>query len=228
MKGRIIGALWIAIALGGAYFGFEGRLFGALFCFCLMMALGEILVIFYGEPPYGIQDEMMKYAPQTQALVLMMAAYISVSLTRDELALIVVVCTISDVGAFTVGKLMGRHKAKIVNHISPKKSYEGYVGGAILPIVAIWLCPLLGIQVLPSQVSYIVLGGLLAEIGDLLGSATKRRLGVKDSNEVLIQIPVFNVLEYPLKGHGGYLDRVDSMSLSLVGFVAIRLLASLC
>jgi predicted CDP-diglyceride synthetase/phosphatidate cytidylyltransferase len=50
---------------------------------------------------------------------------------------------------------------------------------------------------------------------------------MKDSNEVLIKHRFFRVLEYPMIGHGGYLDRLDSLSLSLFGYAIIRNLASL-
>ncbi len=226
MKGRIIGALWIAAALALAYFGFDGRFFGALIFFCLMMAFAEITSITNGEP-WRMQPFAMKHVHEVESAILFLAMFACTMISRQELLLVLVVCMISDVGAFMIGKLFGKHKAKIINHISPKKSYEGYIGGAILPLAAIWLCPVIGVGLTPTVIAYIIVGGLLAEIGDLVGSAAKRRLGVKDSNAVLVERRFSRILEYPVKGHGGYLDRVDSVSLGLVGYVTIQLVASL-
>jgi CDP-diglyceride synthetase len=76
-------------------------------------------------------------------------------------------------------------------------------------------------EITAALLIYLLISGPIAEIGDLLDSATKRELGIKDSGEVLWNVPLIRWVEYPLKGMGGYLDRVDSISLGIVLFTII-------
>lgn len=226
MKGRIIGALWIIAALFLTYFTYDGQLFGLLLCCCLLMALGEEAVC-VAEPWLSRGSKDLSWAPDVQACVLMLSMFVVINLDAPYLAFVIVVCALSDVGAFTVGKLIGKHKVKFLSGVSPNKSWEGYIAGAIFPVAAIWIAPLFGITHSADIIAYIAIGGILAEVGDLLGSATKRRLAIKDSNEFLLNHRLLRILEYPMMGHGGYLDRLDSFSLSVVGFAIIHNLASL-
>ncbi|MBR0134167.1 phosphatidate cytidylyltransferase [Candidatus Saccharibacteria bacterium] len=210
-----------------AYFTYDGEYFNLLVLFCLLMALAEESVAEYDiSRPKG--PSKLRAFPELQVIVLIVAMFSTLTVTHEEVAYLIIVCALSDVGAFMVGKLIGKHKVAFLREISPKKSWEGYIAGLIFPALAIWLTPLfLGIQLQKSMLIYLAMGGLLAEVGDLLGSATKRAFVMKDSNEVLIKYKFFRVLEYPMIGHGGYLDRLDSLSLSLCGYAIIRNLASL-
>jgi phosphatidate cytidylyltransferase len=102
-----------------------------------------------------------------------------------------------DTAAYFVGRALGRHK--LAPAISPGKSVEGFVGGTIAA-VAVMFFALYDQDVLLIWES-LVLGlaiALAATLGDLFESAVKRDLGVKDSGRILA-------------GHGGVLDRVDSL-----------------
>jgi phosphatidate cytidylyltransferase len=107
----------------------------------------------------------------------------------------------TDSGAYYIGSSLGRHK--LYRKISPKKSVEGAVGGlvfAVLMAVACkyWFCTELHIH------DALVLGGIMGvvgQVGDLAESMIKRSARIKDSGGI-----------FP--GHGGYLDRVDSMLLN--------------
>ena len=229
MKGRLIGALWIIAALLIGYFAWDGALFSALLFFCLLMAVGEVIAV-SDYNPWRMRPFMgkLRHIHIVQALVLCIAMLEVWRFSRDELTLVILVCVLSDVGAFVVGKTIGRHKVKFLRQISPNKTWEGYIGGIVFALFAIVLAPaIFGIELNAATISFIICGGLIAEIGDLLGSACKRRLGIKDSNEELMNYPFFRILEYPVKGHGGYLDRVDSLALGLVAFAIIRYVASL-
>lgn len=107
----------------------------------------------------------------------------------------------SDVFAYFVGSLLGRHK--LAPHISPKKSWEGFLAG-FAGCVGIWaLVPLLpGVDV-PWPLAVLTGAGVgfSAVIGDLVESRIKREAGVKDSGT-------------SLPGHGGFLDRLDSLILA--------------
>lgn len=111
----------------------------------------------------------------------------------------------SDTGAYYVGTLYGRHR--LAPTISPKKTYEGLVGGLIGAILAAyavrwWFLPEL------SGLDCLVLGTLLTITGlwgDLTESAMKRSVGIKDSGGIL-------------PGHGGMLDRLDSLLFTAPAF----------
>lgn len=104
----------------------------------------------------------------------------------------------NDSFAFLFGSLFGKHK--MAYRISPKKSWEGFFAG-IVGSVAIWLLmtliPLLELDVLLALVAGI-LCGVVGVIGDLVESRIKRGAGVKDSGTLI-------------PGHGGMLDRTDSL-----------------
>jgi phosphatidate cytidylyltransferase len=102
----------------------------------------------------------------------------------------------ADVGAYAVGSLAGRRK--IAPRISPGKTWEGTFGGFGAAALAV-----LGVSALfglgrPEAAAAAILIGPVAFAGDLLESWAKRRAGVKDSGTIL-------------PGHGGMLDRVDSL-----------------
>lgn len=104
----------------------------------------------------------------------------------------------ADTGAYYIGRLLGRHK--LAPRISPGKTIEGALGGLVAAIAAGPLSRLLFFQEI-SVVHAIVLGtliGVLGPVGDLSESMLKRGADVKDSGAML-------------PGHGGILDRVDSI-----------------
>lgn len=223
MKGRLIGALWIVGALALFYFAFDGAEFTAFFLFCLMVCVAEIVSISELRPyqlkplackPHGVW--------RLELSILFFAAFFCLLLTKQQLLLVVIVCHISDVGAFTCGKLLGKHKAKFTADISPNKTIEGFVGGIIATALAIPVCIILGIDFTPGVIAYLILSGAAAELGDLLGSATKRQLAIKDSGDGIRNMSVIGLLEYPIRGHGGYLDRLDSISLGIVLFALLN------
>jgi len=102
--------------------------------------------------------------------------------------------------AYFVGRGMGKHL--LAPHISPKKTWEGSIGGMIgslVAAVAFWKW--MGMP-LPYLVGMAVVGNVAGQMGDLLESACKRSAGVKDSGGML-------------PGHGGILDRIDALILCI-------------
>lgn len=228
MKGRVIGGLWIIAALCLFYFGWGGQYFNFLLFACFLMAAMEIYEIVCGE--YWRMDPSACRPRNAWAIQLMILCFAMLSilfLERDEAAVVGLICIFSDVGAFAFGKLIGKHRVKAIKRISPNKTWEGYLGGNLIAwLTGFITCHLFGIALTPGVIIFIALSGLISEIGDLLGSATKRQLGVKDSGEALAIFPITKWIEYPLRGHGGYLDRVDSISLGIVVYAIITTIAS--
>lgn len=108
---------------------------------------------------------------------------------------------LDDTGAYLVGSLIG--KRKLFERISPKKSWEGFFGGLILVLASsqafAWFAPEINRMNWLGLAATVVLFGTW---GDLIESLLKRTLGVKDSGNVL-------------PGHGGMLDRFDSVMLAV-------------
>lgn len=142
-------------------------------------------------------------------------------LPLEVLVLALSSAVLSDTFAYIIGKLIGH---KLVSSgpfpkASPKKSWEGTIGGVLVEILILsvlfsrgWF----GEDLATLKMLVIGLGGVLAVFGDVLASKIKRAMGVKDSNDRLKEVPVFRQIEWILggrNGHGGYLDRIDSSSL---------------
>lgn len=109
---------------------------------------------------------------------------------------------LSDSGAYFVGCAWGKHK--LAPNISPKKSVEGVIGGIAAAILGMLLYCLILSLGFEDQVNYAyaitygVIGSLASVFGDLCFSAIKRQTGIKDYGKLI-------------PGHGGALDRFDSM-----------------
>ena len=109
-----------------------------------------------------------------------------------------VIVWVTDSGAYFTGRSFGKNK--LWPEISPNKTVEGFVGGIVLAVVGVIIMQLIA----PFDVSWIVLivvaivASIFGQMGDLVESAIKRHYGVKDSGKIL-------------PGHGGILDRFDSL-----------------
>ena len=113
----------------------------------------------------------------------------------------------ADTGAYFVGKSCGKHK--LMPKVSPQKTWEGFVGGVLLTLlVAIIGCKVLNIEIhlWPKILFLSLLVVLFAVVGDLFESMLKRQAGLK------------NTAEY-LPGHGGILDRIDSVAAAMPIFL---------
>lgn len=112
---------------------------------------------------------------------------------------------LNDTGAYLCGSLLGRHK--LFPRISPKKSWEGSVGGAIVAmggaVAVAHFFPILNVWQWVGMALVVVVAGTF---GDLTESMIKRSLDVKDSGRML-------------PGHGGILDRLDSMLFAIPALV---------
>lgn len=108
---------------------------------------------------------------------------------------------LGDTGAFFIGKPFGRHKMTPI--ASPNKSWEGSAGGFLFAVAGAVLARVLLLPEVPLLT--VVLTGLVvhaaAQVSDPLESLFKRAVGVKDSSN-------------SLPGHGGFLDRIDSLILA--------------
>ena len=122
----------------------------------------------------------------SEGLCLLMFVFIAVALT--------------DIGAYYFGVRFGKHK--LAEIVSPKKTVEGAIGGALCAVAA----SCLGIFYTNLSLCQAIIGGIIitasAQLGDLSESLIKRDAGVKDSSDIL-------------PGHGGMLDRFDGYIFAL-------------
>ncbi len=199
---KILGAV-LALTISLSFYfeeiPLEIVLFGCLFLVALYFVISFNTV------------EKLAHFPSSIALTFFGAVYLSFTLNyfyllREEKSLLyvyflLIVISLGDTGAYFFGKLFGRHK--LVPIASPHKTWEGSFGG----IVFAALGALAAQQVLLTDIVLwkAVLTGILvhavAQISDPLESLFKRAVGVKDSSNAL-------------PGHGGFLDRVDSLILA--------------
>lgn len=111
---------------------------------------------------------------------------------------LILLTEVNDVAQYVWGKLLGRHR--IIPKVSPNKTWEGFIGGLATTVglamaLAPWLTPMNPLHAAGAG----ALVGTAGFIGDVVVSAIKRDIGVKDSGSMI-------------PGHGGILDRIDSLT----------------
>lgn len=123
------------------------------------------------------------------------------------LGLPVILTWATDTGAFFVGRTVGGRK--LIPAVSPGKTLSGAIGGLLVSVVVTWLYvayalrPAAQLAMRPASiVAFGIIVSVAAQIGDLFESLLKREAGVKDSSKLL-------------PGHGGVLDRLDSLFFAL-------------
>lgn len=198
-------ALGMALALTFAApfyvrgFGFKAALFAGL-----------LLTCFYYVVHVSTLDRLATF-PQSIAVTFFGALYLSFTLNymftiravhgAYHLYFLFAVVFLGDTGAFFIGKPFGKHKMTPV--ASPNKSWEGGAGGILFACLGAWaarelLMPDIAVW---RALLVAVLVHVAAQASDPLESLFKRAVGVKDSSNVL-------------PGHGGFLDRIDSLILA--------------
>lgn len=120
---------------------------------------------------------------------------------------------VNDTGAYLFGVTLGKHR--LFPRISPKKSWEGSIGGALLTLACAYavaqIAPFMNVWQWMGMALVVVVSGTF---GDLTESMIKRHLGIKDSGNML-------------PGHGGILDRLDSMLFAIPATVVYLMMISL-
>lgn len=144
--------------------------------------------------------------------------HLALSLSLREQFLVVVAAVASDIAAYYVGCAFGTHK--IWPRVSPNKSWEGSAAGLVACVAAtlVIACVPFGDATLlgGNVILWVFIGIFLAvaaQAGDFFESALKRSRQVKDSSEML-------------PGHGGILDRIDSILFVLAAYHAVKFVAA--
>ncbi|MBD5313821.1 MAG: phosphatidate cytidylyltransferase [Bacteroides sp.] len=192
---------------------------GTFFTIYLLYLIVRLVMQLYNQEASPLTNLAYSYMGQMYIalpLGLMSMFYTLPNGTHLLLAMFIMIW-LNDTGAFCVGSLLGKHK--LFPRISPNKSWEGFFGGVFFAIASAFVFKY-GFPDYFNNISLVGLCGLGAVVagfatwGDLVESLIKRTLGVKDSGKLL-------------PGHGGILDRIDSLLLvvpaSLLYLTALRL-----
>lgn len=135
------------------------------------------------------------------------------------LGLVVGVTKGTDIGAYTFGKLFGRHL--MTPRLSPKKTWEGAFGGVLFAMLLAWIVSIIELQVrgaytlesLPVRFVFALVVSVFGQLGDLAESMMKREANQKDASAVI-------------PGFGGVLDLLDSLFLAApVGWAILTVLS---
>ncbi len=203
--GRLGYTLALAAAMAAGWLWLDERGLAAMLLAALVWWLFAFVLVLRYPRSFG-----SAFVALAGVVVLVPSWTLLVRLHRDEalgaelvLTLLVIVWA-ADVGAYAFGRMLGRRK--LAPAVSPGKTWEGLSGGVVTAglaaaIAASWL-------ELPTS-RLVVLGlatALISVLGDLTQSMFKRNVGLKDSGKLL-------------PGHGGVLDRIDSLTAAVPMFV---------
>jgi len=188
----------------GAYFDIAMLVFPAVFLVLMSIMFVEAIIVFRTKRQISFARILITLFGGT-LIPLMMSSLVSLkNMPEGRLFVLLPVLSafLTDAGAYFVGIFFGKRKAFPL--VSPKKTVEGCIGGlavgsaAMLIYGAILIYTTYHDVVFWALILYGIIGGVLTELGDLAFSFIKREYDVKDYGHLL-------------PGHGGMLDRFDSM-----------------
>lgn len=206
-------AIYVVLVLLGLYFVQRVPILPFLllgFLFWLWAVVG-VYLFNKAKTPCGFQR------PEVQSIfgfVVLIACWLSLINLRlgagdfgaIRLMLGLVIIFAADTGAYFTGRLWGKHA--LASRVSPKKTWEGVVGGIVLALIVAIIPTLFFPMPMKQRLGFWGLGILVAIfsiVGDLTVSLLKRQSGLKDSGQLL-------------PGHGGILDRFDSVASGMLVF----------
>jgi phosphatidate cytidylyltransferase len=204
--------LLLGIALGLSPFAYHYFLRFPVFDFLffdflslLVLLVGLVFILFFLELLDGTNSDMRNVAFATLGLVYIGLPFFFIYFLSDAYMEftpnivfgIVSMTWVNDTGAYLAGSLLG--KTPFVPRISPKKTLEGVLGGTVATLAIAFLEAAVFDELLLCQwVTLAVIVSVFGPAGDLVESLIKRQLQVKDAGTLL-------------PGHGGFLDRFDSL-----------------
>ena len=177
-----------------------------IFCGMFIMLLIP-MVLYHDKSKYSINDAFYMIG----GLILLGVSFSLLIVIRKEnillLLYLLLISMFTDTYAYITGNLIGKHK--LIEEISPKKTWEGLIGGTIIGTFVGVLFYHNFIDSQLSMFSLIIITlflSILGQFGDLVFSTIKRYFGKKDFSNIM-------------PGHGGILDRLDNIIFIMLGFM---------
>ncbi|MDR3541083.1 MAG: phosphatidate cytidylyltransferase [Desulfosporosinus sp.] len=202
----IVSVIWLISLLTG---GQEWMM--PILVFWLLTGLGWLALSY---PKTSLPEASFNLLAVFYSVILLSHLYLLRQLPNGVELTFLTICLVwaTDTGAYVIGRQFGRHL--LAPQVSPKKTVEGSLGGILFSmVVALAFWHFFGGA---TWIRYIIVGviiGISAQIGDLFESALKRSAGVKDSGKLI-------------PGHGGILDRFDSLIFALpLVYYGVKLLS---
>ena len=174
-----------------------------------IMGLFLIAIIFYKKDKYNINDALFLIGSVLFLGITFKSFIVVRNMGLDYILFLLLITIITDTFAYITGLLIGKHK--MCPNVSPNKTWEGFVGGLL---IGTFVSTAFYYTALNTNSNLLVLTLIIAalsvigQIGDLVFSAIKRNFDIKDYSNI-----------FP--GHGGVLDRVDSLLFVLLAFSLI-------
>ena len=164
------------------------------------------VVLYHNEKVYNVKDAFYLLGGVFFLGCSMSLFYVYRNIGIELIIFLFLITIITDSYALFIGSLIGKNK--LLKEISPNKTWEGTIGGAL---VCTFVCSVFYITVIDSNISIFLISTIvfflsfIGQFGDLLFSAIKRAYKVKDFSNIM-------------PGHGGVLDRLDSIIFVMLAF----------
>lgn len=216
---------WMPVGLAETCYGF--LMIVCVAAYCLSVLAGLIAELWMkAEDPVRNWGNLL----QSQVMIALPVALMAVLMFFDKYLLLAVFVLIwvNDSGAYCVGSLTAKRPGgnhKMFPRVSPKKSWEGLFGGIALAVGVSallaycgwfdWLEKFSSLNVYLTAALFAMVVAVFGTLGDLMESLLKRTIGVKDSGKFL-------------PGHGGVLDRFDSILLAIPTTLLLVIIVSQC
>jgi phosphatidate cytidylyltransferase len=214
------------ILFSGCFFGLKFSKIHSFIYIYVLLLIGLVIYELFRKKTNPIHDWAYLFLGQTFiALPFALLNFLVFPFGQDFspifLIILFLIIWINDTGAYLFGITFGKHR--LFERISPKKSWEGFFGGLILALTFAYfipdLLPLCGISAEEMNrfkwLGFVLVVAISGTFGDLIESLLKRTVNIKDSGEIL-------------PGHGGLLDRFDSLLLAApVAFIYLQFVSPL-
>jgi len=199
----ISAAVMLQVATGAAFTASRRTFLTLIMVYLLIIVFRTVSQLYSSKrnPVNSLSRSMM--AQMYVAMPLAMLCALCFMHPAPVVLAILIFIWVNDTGAFCIGSLLGKHK--LFERISPKKTWEGFWGGMTFCVIAAFIMRGLfgqyyGMFSYGDVCRLGILVSISATFGDLIESQIKRTCGVKDSGKLI-------------PGHGGILDRIDSLLL---------------
>lgn len=197
-----------------AYFAPDGHEYELLFFGVTLFLITHMMLLVFNYSRLGLSDLAASYLGSSYISLLLSHLILIRNLSPfglQYLFLVIILTWACDIGAYFIGRLFGSRA--LCPKLSPNKTWEGSAGGIIFCVVTAVvfqvICPILTLQ---KVILLAIIIGFVAQIGDLVESSLKRMSKIKDSGKII-------------PGHGGVLDRLDSILFSgPVAYLFIKIL----